>query len=151
VAVTIRAAEAGDEAEVAALADAMGGHDGATANPAVGAVYREALEDARVRMLVAEDGGRVVGYAEVQARPYMLDGVRQGWLAALCVTPGRRGEGVGAALVEAVDAAAAAMGCDEVVVDSSSCRVDAHRFYRSAGFADHRPAHRFRRSIRSRT
>ena len=150
MAVTIRPAEAADEAAVAFLADAMGGHDGAAANPAVGAVYREALADARVRMLVAEDGGRVVGYAEVQARPYMLDGVRQGWLAALCVAPGRRGEGVGAALVEAVDAAAAAMGCDEVSVDSSSFRVDAHRFYRSAGFSEHRPAHRFKRAVRTR-
>ena len=150
MAVTIRPAGPDDEAAVAFLADAMGGHQGAAENPAVGIVYREALEDPRVRMLVAEDGGRVVGYAEVQARPYVLDGVRQGWLAALCVAPGRRGEGLGAALVEAVDAAAAAMGCDEVAVDSSSFRVDAHRFYRSAGFAEHRPAHRFRRTIRTR-
>jgi GNAT superfamily N-acetyltransferase len=150
VALTIRAAVAGDAAAVAFLADAMGGHDGATANPAVEAVYREALDDDRVRTLVAEDGGRVIGYAEIQARPYVLDGVRQAWLAALCVAPGRRGEGVGARLVEAVDAAAAALGCDEVAVDSSSFRTDAHRFYRSVGFEDHRPAVRFKRAVRSK-
>ena len=131
MAVTIRPAAAGDAATVALLADAMGGHDGASANPAVGAVYLEALEDERVRILVAEDAGQVIGYAEVQARPYVLDGVRQGWLAALCVAPGRRSQGVGAALVEAVDAAAAALGCDEVAVDSSSFRADAHRFRRT--------------------
>jgi len=150
VAVTIRAAAAGDAEAVASLADAMGGHDGATGNPAVAAVYREALADDRVRTLVAEEGGRVIGYAEVQARPYVLDGVRQAWLAALCVAPGHRSRGVGAALIEAVDAAAAALGCEEVTVDSSSFRTDAHRFYRSVGFEDHRPALRFKRAVQSR-
>jgi predicted N-acetyltransferase YhbS len=147
--VIIRPAAAGDAVAVATLVDAMGGHDGAAANPAVAAVYREALGCERVRMLVAEEAGRVVGYAELQARPYMLDGVRQAWLAALCVAPKLRGRGVGAALVEAVDAAASALGCSEVAVDSSSFRTGAHRFYRSVGFEERRPAMRFRRAVRS--
>jgi GNAT superfamily N-acetyltransferase len=145
----IRPAAAEDAVAVVTLVDAMGGHDGAGANPAVGAVYREALGCEHVRMLVAEEAGRVVGYAELQARPYMLDGVRQAWLAALCVAPELRGRGVGAALVEAVDAAASALGCSEVAVDSSSFRTGAHRFYRSVGFEERRPAMRFRRAVRS--
>lgn len=148
-AVVIRQAVAADVDAVAALVDAMGGHDGATGNPAVGAVYREALGCHHIRMLVAEEAGRVVGYAEVQARPSLLDGVRQGWLAALAVAPGMRGRGVGAALVEAVDAAAAALGCGEVVVESSEFRRDAHRFYAAAGFVERRPARRFARPVRS--
>jgi GNAT superfamily N-acetyltransferase len=149
VALTIRPATGGDAAAVAALVDAMGGHDGATGNPAVGAVYHAALSTPGVRMLVAEEDGAVVGYAEVQARPYMLDGVRQGWLAALCVASERRGGGVGAALVAAVDEAAAALGCSEIAVDSSSFRTAAHRFYRREGFEQRRPAMRFRRAVRN--
>lgn len=149
MALIIRRAAAGDAAAVAALIDAMGGHDGAAGNPAVDAVYREALGWPGVCMLVAEEDGRVAGYAEVQARPYLLDGVRQGWLAALCVAPERRGGGVGAALVEAVDEAAAALGCSEVAVDSSSFRTGAHRFYRREGFDERRPAMRFRRAVRT--
>jgi hypothetical protein len=43
VALIIRSAAAGDAATVAALIDAMGGHDGAAGNPAVDAVDHEAL------------------------------------------------------------------------------------------------------------
>jgi GNAT superfamily N-acetyltransferase len=146
--VIIRPAAPGDAAAVVDLVDAMGGHDGAAGNPAVAELFHQTLEWDGVRMLVAEDEGGVIGYAEVQARPYLLDGVRQGWLAALCVAPGRRGRGVGAALVEAVDVAAAALGCDQVTLESSSFRSEAHRFYRARGFDEVRPALRFQRPVR---
>jgi hypothetical protein len=52
VALIIRSAAAGNAAAVAALIDAMGGHDGAAGNPAVDAVDHEALGWPGVRMLV---------------------------------------------------------------------------------------------------
>jgi ABC-type phosphate/phosphonate transport system ATPase subunit len=44
---------------------------------------------------------------------------------------------------------ASALGCSEVAVESSSFRTGAHRFYRSVGFEERRPAMRFRRPVRS--
>lgn len=146
----VRPAAAGDLGAVTALVDAMGGHDGAGGSAAVGTVFREALHRPETRMLVAEEAGQVVGYAEVQARLHVLDGARQGWLAALVVAPDRRGRGVGRLLVDAVEEAAAALGCEEIVLESSCCRARAHRFYAAVGFDELRPARRFRRPVAER-
>jgi hypothetical protein len=51
--------------------------------------------------------------------------------------------------VQAVDEAAAALGCSEVAVCSSSFRTDAHRLSRREGFEERRPAMRFRRTVRT--
>jgi hypothetical protein len=44
---------------------------------------------------------------------------------------------------------ASALGCSEVAVESPSFRTGAHRFYRSVGFEERRPAMRFRSPVRS--
>jgi N-acetylglutamate synthase-like GNAT family acetyltransferase len=49
-----------------------------------------------VRFLVAEEGGQIVGVAQIKPHG---DGSRE--LASLAVIPGRRGQGIGGALIEA--------------------------------------------------
>ncbi len=87
------------------------------------------------RVLVAERDGRVVGFAAFElafpihrAQPIVH-------LVALSVAPGARRKGVGRALLDAVEAAARASGCEAAVVTSAEHRADAHEFYPAAGWS----------------
>jgi putative acetyltransferase len=60
--------------------------------------------------LVAENAGEVVGH--IAFSPVTIDGVEQGWygLGPVAVEPGRQGQGIGRALIEAGLARLAALG-----------------------------------------
>lgn len=82
-------------------------------------------------LLVAEDGGRVIGYA-LATRFLVL--YANGWvseLQELAVAPCRRGQGVGRRLVEAIVARARAAGAVEVTVPTR-----AGDYYRRLGFVE---------------
>lgn len=148
-AVVVRPAEPDDLAAVVALVEGMGGHDGAADRPGTAAAFRAALAGATSRVLVAVVGGRVAGVVELHARPVTSRGTRQAWIGLLAVDDVARGLGVGSALLDAVDRAAARLGCDEIVLESSTWRHEAHRFYEQQGFAEHQPpARRFGRPVR---
>lgn len=142
--VVVRPATVGDLGAVLGLVGQMEGHDDTPRRPGAPAAFAEAVARSDVRAVVAEAGGEVVGYAEVHARPSLLHGCREAWLAALAVASNRRGGGVGRRLVDVVRAEAAMLGCDEVVLESSSWRDGAHWFYETLGFQEQSPAHRFR-------
>jgi GNAT superfamily N-acetyltransferase len=130
----IRDAGAGDAAGVAALLVELG--------------YPEnGVEDVRGRLatwsreaagavLVAEEGGRVVGTVAVAAIPYLERGDRWGRIVALVVSPQRRGQGVGRRLVEAAEEAAVGYGCVTMEVTSARRRTESHAFYRRLGYDD---------------
>lgn len=137
----VAAAELRHADEVLGLVHAMGGHADTTASGFIPA-FRAAVTDPRTRALVALAGDTVIGYAEVQRRTLPVVGRTEGWLAALVVHPSRRGEGVGARLLEAAQQAAQDLGGQTMTVDTSSWRTDAHRFYERAGFTRATPAER---------
>lgn len=142
----IRPAAIADADAIAGLIAGMGGHDdvgGVDVRRTLGA----ALGSPSWRALVADEDGEVVGYVEVQARPAVLRGPRQAWLAALVVAPGWQRKGLGGELLSVADREAALLGCAELVVESSTFRDCAHGFYRTAGFEECRPALRFRRDV----
>ena len=84
-------------------------------------------------VLVAEDGGRMVGFCTA----YMtLESIRFGlrcWVEELVVDPERRSEGIGAALLAEARRWAAERKASHLKLDSGIARVDAHRFYEQEG------------------
>ena len=132
---TIRAAAADDEVAVLALLPELfdpPGRRPAAYSARRGAVgFRHAVASPDADVLLAVDGAAVVGMASVYAHyPSMRFG-RRAWLEDLVVTAARRGEGVGARLLDAVVDWARAHGCTEIELTSAAGRRDAHRFYRT--------------------
>ena len=80
--------------------------------------------------LVADDGGRVAGYAG------LLSAARQGDVLTLAVAPGRWGTGIGSALLEALLAEAARRGCTEVFLEVRTDNARAQGLYRRHGFTE---------------
>lgn len=128
----IRIASVEDAADVARLVIETGERPATT--PARAAqMFASLLDNSEVRALVATEEEEVVGYAELHARPSLVRGCREGWLAALAVAPGRRDHGVEERLLDAVDREAALMGCRVIVVDLSPERSGHQARFRSLG------------------
>lgn len=133
--VEVRPARPGDAA--LGLLDALAGLGGSP--PAGEARARELLAAAgadpgRV-VLVAESGGRVVGCATlIIERKIIHGGSAAGHIEDVAVVEGRRGEGIGAALVRAALARAAGAGCYKTVLD---CGEGVAPFYEGLGFRRH--------------
>lgn len=128
----IRDARDDDAAPLAALATHMGYPTDAEAMR-----LRMARISARAdhRTLVAERGGRVVGFT----------GVMWGWgynndepyarIVILSVEPEERGKGTGARLVAAAEGWAREQGAGSIHVTTALHREGAHRFYEAIGYA----------------
>ncbi len=102
--------------------------------------YRGHFAAGRARLLVAEDEGRPIGYAfglveEGHDDTFPL-GARVGELYTLVVAPDRRGEGVGAALLDSLDELLAAEGATSLRVEVMTGNEDARRFYRRHGLVE---------------
>ena len=85
-------------------------------------------------VFVAEDAGEVVGVASVTRLILLHRTAPVALLSALVVHPGRRGEGIGRALVEMTERHAAAWGCESLELTSRDDRLRTHRFYAGLGF-----------------
>lgn len=101
--------------------------------------YWEAVLETRRRsgeVVVAILDGHVVGMCQIIVfRHFQHTG---GWCAEIetvYVRSDLRGRGVGAALLEFVEAFARERGCYRVQLASRSERLDAHRFYRAHGYS----------------
>lgn len=133
---TTRHAAVADLPAIHALIEAMGGHDDVRSQPAGRALFGALLEDPNVRAVVATLGSRVVGYGELHARTATLHASREAWVGVLVVAEDQRGRGIGEVLLAALDREANRLGCERLVLESSTWRLDAHRFYERVGFAD---------------
>jgi GNAT superfamily N-acetyltransferase len=96
--------------------------------------YLEVLEAPGSVVLVAEDGGALVGAAAMVIRPRLNWGSPEAWLSDLCVREDLRGRGLGRALVGACVDRASAAGCHLLRLDAGHRRLEAHRLYESLGF-----------------
>jgi GNAT superfamily N-acetyltransferase len=90
----------------------------------------QAIDSHDAAVLVAVDGsgpivGLITGYLDIHS-------VRFGyrcWVEDFAVDPGRRSEGIGSALLEAMRGWARERGATHLELDSADARLDAHRFY----------------------
>lgn len=89
-------------------------------------------------MLVAQDGqGRAIGYASVHWLPYLFKSGPEAYLSELFVRAAWRGQGVGGALLAALEAEARARGCSQLMLINNQER-DSYRrgFYAKHGWGE---------------
>jgi ribosomal protein S18 acetylase RimI-like enzyme len=106
------------------------------------ALYGSLFRDPDTFLLLARMDGELVGYAlgrvEATADGWIADtwrvGERVGELESIAVLPDHRGEGIGTALLDAVDEEFARLGVEDVVVGLLPGNEGARRLYERRGF-----------------
>jgi ribosomal protein S18 acetylase RimI-like enzyme len=94
------------------------------------------LEEPNIVILVAEQGGEVIGYtyAGVEGYDYMALRGPAGVLYDIVVDPVHRGHGVGRMLLDATLAALEARGVPRIVLETAERNEPAQRLFTRAGF-----------------
>lgn len=128
----LRPARAEDGAAIYALNRDALGYDFALADTS--ARLADILARPENHVLVAQTGGRVLGYAHAAHYDCTYCAPLKN-LMALAVATNAQGQGVGRALLAAVEAWAAAEGAAGVRLSSGMDREGAHRFYEACGYA----------------
>jgi GNAT superfamily N-acetyltransferase len=133
-AVMVRQATADDAPELARLLTAFNGEYDAVIAPLqiLEERFRTALGGPDFMALLA--GTPAVGFATISVRPSIYYDARVALLEDLYVTPARRNEGIGAALVKRLVAIAREEGWGQLEIQVDEPDVDAMRFYTRHGF-----------------
>jgi GNAT superfamily N-acetyltransferase len=126
---TIRDAQAADAERIAGLLTQLGYPTQPTAVEA----RLERLAIVGDRVLVADLDGGAVGVAHLQVAPAIERDRPAAKIGALVVDEAHRGQGVGRALVQALEDEARARGCEVLFVTTAEHRHDAHAFYERVG------------------
>lgn len=135
----VRPFRAGDAEAVSALIAALNAHEGYDPEAAPGpAALRDTFlgPAARGTILVAEEGGALLGYAALVPHLSLEDGATGQYLADLFVLPERRGAGVGRALIAAAAREAAARDGSYLWWTSLPGNSGARGFYARMGAAE---------------
>ena len=90
----------------------------------------ELSADARSTGLVAEVDATIVAFCTIYLDINTLRFGQRAWLNELAVDPAHRSRGLGAQLLHAAQRWAREHGATMLMLDSSTVRTDAHRFYR---------------------
>ncbi|ARM88250.1 GCN5-related N-acetyltransferase protein [Rhizobium sp. CIAT894] len=143
-AILIRQARREDLSALVAIfaADAVGGH-GDTTNPEALADYARAFAIIEASpdqtLYVAECGGEVVGTFQTMVTTTLTGrGSSAMIIEAVQTRADRRGQGIGARMIEFAIAEAKGRGIGRAALTSNAIRKDAHRFYERLGF---KPSH----------
>nr|WP_240506923.1 GNAT family N-acetyltransferase [Thermoactinospora rubra] len=100
------------------------------------AAFEAIAADPNNELIVAEIGGEVVGTAQLTYIPGISrNGATRLQIEAVRVAAHLRGRGLGRKMMDWCIARGRARGCVMVQLTSDKSRADAHRFYRSMGFA----------------
>jgi ribosomal protein S18 acetylase RimI-like enzyme len=105
-------------------------------------LYVELFEKPDTTLLLARADGELVGYALLHVAPvgetFIADtwrtGERIGELESIAVAPSHRGQGIGSALLDAVDREFEALGVADVIIGLLPGNDGARRLYESRGF-----------------
>jgi GNAT superfamily N-acetyltransferase len=137
--ITVREARAADFAALIRLLDEMDesmyrGRAHADEGD-IRTMYEAVLTDPDQRVLVVEDGGRLVGSAHVMMLRHIGRSLsRSAVVEGVVVDAEYRRRGVGAALMRAAADAAREAGCYKLTLTSNLARTGAHRFYSRLGW-----------------
>jgi len=118
--IRVRPVTHGDALAWQAMRDALWPEEGEKSHPAEIARFLAGELKRLLAVLVAEEGGKLLGFAELNIRPY-ADGCntdRVGFLEGWYVVPEARRRGIGRALVAAAEDWARAQGCTEFASDT---------------------------------
>jgi GNAT superfamily N-acetyltransferase len=96
-------------------------------------LFDRMLLDDRVELLVADEGGRLVGFADVLLLPILQTGDVEAKVEDLFVIDELRGRGVGGAILDAVADFCRGRGIEVFTLTSGLDLEDAHRFYEKRG------------------
>lgn len=99
-------------------------------------VYERYLERDDAVILVAEDGGRVVGLLDMEYRVRLNFTTPQAWIPDMVVDEDSRSAGVGRALMARAEELAREQGCWGMELESATWRERAHTFYLREGWTD---------------
>jgi ribosomal protein S18 acetylase RimI-like enzyme len=139
--ITIRPVRRDDVAVIVAmLADDHLGRARERLEDPLPACYDDAFErlscDPNISLVVAEEGGRVVGCLQLCILPGLSSqGASRGLIEDVRVASDCRSRGIGEQLVEWAVKEARARGCKLVELLTHHTRTDAQRFYERLGFA----------------
>jgi|SRR6266480_1866155 len=128
---TIRDAQAADAERIAGLLTQLG----YPTQPSAVQARLERLAIVGDRVVVADLDGGAVGLAHLQVAPAIERDRPAAKIGALVVDEAYRGQGVGRALVRAMEDEARARGCELLFVTTAERRDDAHAFYERVGLA----------------
>jgi GNAT superfamily N-acetyltransferase len=134
---TVRDAQETDFARVTDLLEQLGRaqvtHD---SYGAAREVYLAQLADPDTELLVAIDGGVVIGFCSLHYRMRLNHTTPQAWIPDLYVDADARGRGTAKALLIEAEARARRRECWELTLESGYERRDAHLLYSAAGMQD---------------
>jgi ribosomal protein S18 acetylase RimI-like enzyme len=139
--ITLRRARRDDVATIIAmLADDRLGSSRERIGDPLPPSYYKAFEkvsgDPNIQLMVAEEGGSVVGCLQLCILPGLSSqGASRALIEDVRVASHRRSRGIGEQLVQWAVAEARAKGCKLVELLTHSTRVDAQRFYARLGFS----------------
>lgn len=134
----IRDAAPNDWEAVAALLVELGRPDVRTAGEETAAreVYESYLLRPDVEALVAEEGGRVLGFLNLEYRVRLNFTTLQAWIPDLIVREDSRSSGIGHALLKRAEELARERSCWGMTLESATWRARAHAFYVREGWND---------------
>jgi GNAT superfamily N-acetyltransferase len=126
---TIRDAQAADAERISSLLTQLG----YPTQPSAVEARLERLAVVGDRVLVADLDGRAVGLGHLQVAPAIERERPAAKIGALVVDEGHRGQGVGCALMQALEDEARLRGCELLFLTTAERRDDAHAFYERVG------------------
>jgi GNAT superfamily N-acetyltransferase len=142
-AVTIRPAGPSDAAAIAALTKQLGYDVDPTA---VADRLSRLLARSDQQLLVADHGGRAVGWMHMLIAEFVeLDACVV--IGGLVVDREHRKQGIGRRLLARAEEWAVQKGCAVVRLWSSAIRIEAHEFYRRAGYSNVKTQYSFAKSV----
>ncbi|SIN39855.1 GNAT family N-acetyltransferase [Micromonospora cremea] len=124
-------------AVIALLADDVLGkaRDFTTVDEAYERAFADISADPRNQLIVAEQGGELVGCLQITYIPGLgRHGAERSLIESVRVRSDRRGQGLGRELMAWAIDQARRRGCALVQLTTDKTRQDAHRFYLSLGF-----------------
>ena len=134
VGVQVRRGRPGDAGSVLALVRQL---DYAPDERGFDETFAQVVRHPEAAVFVATEGLRVIGYLALSHRPQIHLGGRIAVIDELIVDVGRRGRGVGSALIDAALTHARGLGCRRVELSTSRARESfARGFYSAHGFVE---------------